>query len=1040
MARRRTKKLRVASSQPSNTITGTYTVHVPGFTSTHHRQHSPGDEESQFAEEHLLAWVPWVRSLVGPRWDKWLIERKLREEVPFRQLPVCYALAVLKVCGVDSDSINTITDAVFVGKIGTRWFSDRSLHVGWVDEGRAAWLGRLLLGMCKLELGFGTQLLVWERKNFSCRIVQRSLRNLAAIAASVEAAEQIVEIQKASLQELPLVPVERARECIKIDPEMFLSKSIRRFAFDACACRAVSVLRFLLETHPATFTNMAEHRSESNSETYLECSVQNGHADVFRVLAAYMKRPPYSGKAKVVAAVNGDMNLPFLIDAMRQGNEAMARSVLESGADSNFVPYLESALYIACDKNYPELIDLLVAHGADPLERDLLKHKPLLKCQTASAAKALLEAVAAASYRPHPKRDRASARFFPRQFPEQEMMAQQVVKKLRAAPSQPSNPATALTLFMPHDQRRITTALIASVPPEIARRIVLHLHPADLASLIRASLILRKVFCPADTEVHFALEHLQARFPAPPKGGKKRQYTIHPSVRYKLRSQVPFRQLPLCYALAVLKLGEFDKDSFRTATEGAFAGETGSCTHQPRTDPVDPRRAAWLERLLLVGTGKLELGFEMQLFRWKDAAFMRKEAKERWLYLAAFVDSVPAVQRILEIEKASVERVEMAADRNGAKGINGDPEDVSSRLQSFAFAACRYGGGSVLSFLLEAYPETFSNMHTSHRCRVDYLTYMQHIFHFHHTELLKILVHFIKLYRNSPGPVPIASGTKYCPELSSLDAENEFSLLQTATLRGAETMVRVLLELGADPNFVSWNPVTLYPTRIWDPFHCRVVTASKDSCRAPTSGCTPLHIACNHERLQLIPLLLAHGADPLAQNGTERTPLMMCRCADAVTVLLGAVERYAPDAMRSLYGGNALHIAAAEWNVPVFKTLLKAIEKVSDADEDGRAFMKTLFVARNKDGWTPLTLACQVANGESMLEDADPRTIDAMREVLPMADGQGCTPVHVAAMYGRTEMLRTWLGALSASNDGMREKVLGMKRFDNGDTPLHLAI
>ncbi|KAJ3101198.1 Ankyrin repeat and FYVE domain-containing protein 1 [Phlyctochytrium bullatum] len=672
-------------------------------------------------------------------------------------------------------------------------------------------------------------------------------------------------------------------------------------------------------------------------------------------------------------------------------------------------------------------------------------------------------------------------------------MARRRAKERGRPPSQPINAvhdtATASTPSL--DPNPLATACIVSLPAELTRHIVRLLHPADLAVLICASRGVRRLFRPAVTEVQFALEHLEARFPglrAPKeydelrqkmngsRGAGNQMYNgagisafeagfneddghdsdedgddsdadsfldfklelcsdlarVSSNAAYqKLQFEVPLRRLPLCYALAVLKTDNFDRNSFKTITHRDFIDhDMGFSRAEGR---VDEGKAVWLERLLSTAICNLGLGFGIRLIEWEGRIYKCKEVNSFVRKLVAFLDSVETVRHIAEIEKNSIELLPVDGTESLDKKlyilprIFDEPEkNFSKSLQSLAFEACTYCGVSVLRFLLETYPSTFADMA---RYRSTFNAYLEQAFRHGYVDVVRVLADIMKR--------PPYCGETPASQRPLVTGDANLPFLVEATRKGDDAMVRALLAFGKDPNVVAHDPPTYRGVRARG---------------KPVIYEHALHVACDNSHTELIDLLLLHGADPLARDSGNFTPLMACRTAEASSALLEAVERHMPHARQELLVAQcakertALHWAIVQKDLERVRVLLKAMEKMFH-DDGGRAVKNTIFTTTDLYRETVLNQACVAGDDfgtlilSTMFDSAGPdrNTFKDMRKVLLIDDCKGFVPVHSAAMSGHETTLRKTLEVMSAVGDGMRKKLLEMKSGEHERTPLHLA-
>ncbi|KAJ3112943.1 hypothetical protein HDU96_003969 [Phlyctochytrium bullatum] len=646
-----------------------------------------------------------------------------------------------------------------------------------------------------------------------------------------------------------------------------------------------------------------------------------------------------------------------------------------------------------------------------------------------------------------------------------------MAKRRRSAPSPPQGAASVDPTPHPDSQQqRYDTVGLHSLPVELARRILLLLHPVDLISISSISRDVRKLFRPADSDVQFAAKHLSAHFPelrndisdndSDSDSCDSDSYSTDSddsdnsdvsddsddsdddeafkNLCLRLRRKVGgrFRSLPLCYALAVFKMKDFDERIINAMIyKKKRLGE--------KTEAEKRRDRMFIERLLFTGVFEVELGFEEAEYEWEGRWYRRKEAYDEVRWCIGMAGSIEAARRVIEIEKNSVTVLplgyigEKESDREN-RSLLDDPNDVSESIRGIAYEACVEGTVLLLRFLLDTYPASFSNLATQ---IVNEATYLQTAFSCYQEEVIKTLVDYMRRPPYCQEPA-VYSAQKYNPALSSLDPNSGASFLQSAASDGDEPMVRLLLGLGADPNFVPSST------------ECNCIVGRFDDRRSYCNS-TPfsaLHIACDRRHDKLIPLLVGHGADPMWRNAYGATALLTCRHSKTATALLEAVKLHQPHVLHGLLaaqssnGLNALHQAISEENCKLLGVVVKTIAKVG-CDEASSALMNTVFAARDRFGKAPISMAIRMGDFcckkvlDTIFDECHEGTFNAMREILMFDDGNGYTPVHVAAKrtHARIASLRKMLQVLSSVDDGMCEKILSVKAGRDRRTPLHFA-
>ncbi|KAJ3099705.1 hypothetical protein HDU96_010588 [Phlyctochytrium bullatum] len=222
-------------------------------------------------------------------------------------------------------------------------------------------------------------------------------------------------------------------------------------------------------------------------------------------------------------------------------------------------------------------------------------------------------------------------------------------------------------------------------------------------------------------------------------------------------------------------------------------------------------------------------------------------------------------------------------------------------------------------------------------------------------------------------------------------------------------------------------------------------TARGSSDTAPYGGLTALHAAAKHGHMQAVRLLLANGANILAQDNRGWTPLHFAVSGGHIQLARLLLLKGTEELLHASTVSDSsmpIHIAAESGCDDMVATLLHVGAIREARDRSGNTALHRAakagaigavrhllewgvsLDARNSDDWAPLHVAAYHGRSDiiTLLLDNDAN--------VSVTDRNGWTPMHTAALNGQVNALRTLFdrgGNLDAEQDG-------------GKTPLVIAI
>ncbi len=148
---------------------------------------------------------------------------------------------------------------------------------------------------------------------------------------------------------------------------------------------------------------------------------------------------------------------------------------------------------------------------------------------------------------------------------------------------------------------------------------------------------------------------------------------------------------------------------------------------------------------------------------------------------------------------------------------------------------------------------------------------------------------------------------------------------------------------------------------------------------------TPLHLASGAGHVEVVRVLVDHGADVTAQDNYGSTPLHRVSLGGNVDITRFLVEHGADATAQNKNGSTPLHHASFTENVDVARFLV----------EHG-----VTVTAQDKNGWTPLHQLSQSIGGNVDLA----RFLIEHGADVTTQDNNGLTPLHIVSLSGRVDL------------------------------------
>ena len=214
------------------------------------------------------------------------------------------------------------------------------------------------------------------------------------------------------------------------------------------------------------------------------------------------------------------------------------------------------------------------------------------------------------------------------------------------------------------------------------------------------------------------------------------------------------------------------------------------------------------------------------------------------------------------------------------------------------------------------------------------------------------------------------------------------------------------------------------------------------------AGAVPLHSAANYGKFEIVQVLFKYKADVHARDDYGLTPLHSAsrgfsaggpNISPSLSNVARLLLKHGADVNAlERHQNTPLHEAAQYGRVEVVRMLLKYVANLGVEDDDRKTASRVVVLSdyvntRNAEDKTPLHLASQGANygyeGISLsLSNVARLLLEHGADVNALKEGHS-TPLHVAARYGRVEVVRVLLR--HGANVGAKE--------DGGKTALEVA-
>ena len=256
--------------------------------------------------------------------------------------------------------------------------------------------------------------------------------------------------------------------------------------------------------------------------------------------------------------------------------------------------------------------------------------------------------------------------------------------------------------------------------------------------------------------------------------------------------------------------------------------------------------------------------------------------------------------------------------------------------------------------------------------------------------------------------------------------------LHRACERDEKDKIRVLLDMGADPNRATQNgqrPIDIMMSQLYYSDETEILEKLLEKGADPNISATgqsvysPLHLASWRGHMKKMALLLKAGANPdeplRDTHNYGMTPLLKAAETGHIAAVVLLANSGADPLKTDKFGCNGLHLSSSSGNKELIEYFLGLPGVAIDAQD--------------LNGLTPLHYACRP-------ERASPEIVSLLlgKGADPaVADKNGQTPLHYAAQI----YYSSYSGALTAFESAPQGKVDWNVRVSGSqETPLHFAV